>query len=60
MRLVDIAATVKIVDDVLAYGSSHRDHLTHIISTLQRCDNRRLTLNLRNLRFAHQEVNYCG
>ena len=43
--LGDLPQTVKIVDDILAYDYTYRDHLAHVISILQRCEKFGVTLN---------------
>ncbi|XP_064083006.1 uncharacterized protein LOC135199020 [Macrobrachium nipponense] len=58
--LGDIPQTVKIVDDVLAYDYSYKDHLAHIISILQRCDEYGITLNPQKICFAKSVVDFCG
>ncbi|XP_043217351.1 uncharacterized protein LOC122379318 [Amphibalanus amphitrite] len=58
--LGDIPNTVKVVDDLLAYDATYRDHLAHVIAVVQRCDERGITLNPKKFVFARHEVNYCG
>ena len=58
--LGDIPQTVKIVDDILAYDYSYCDHLSHVISILQRCDQYGVTLNPDKFRFAEAKVDFCG
>ena len=58
--LGDIAQTVKIVDDVLAYDASYRAHLAHVITVLQRCDDRGITLNPKKFQFARHALDFCG
>ena len=58
--LGDIPQTVKIVDDILAYDYSYRDHLAHVISILQRCEQYGVTLNPDKFRFAEAKVDFCG
>ena len=60
MALGDIPNTVKVVDDLLAYDATYRDHLAHVIAVVQRCDECGITLNPRKFVFARHEVNYCG
>ena len=52
--------TVKIVDDVLAYDASYKDHLAHIITILQGCDQYDITLNADKFMFAQGNVDFCG
>lgn len=56
----DVQRTLKIVDDILAYDNSYKEHLTHVISLLQRCDEFGITLNAEKFNFAAPEVDYCG
>ena len=58
--LGDIPQTVKIVDDILAYDYSYRDHLAHVINILQRCDQYGITLNPDKFKFAEAKVDFCG
>ena len=58
--LGDIPNTVKVVDDLLAYDTTYRAHLAHVIAVIQRCDERGITLNPKKFVFARHEVNYCG
>ena len=60
MALGDIPNTVKVVDDLLAYDVTYREHLAHVIAVVQRCDERGITLNPKKFVFARHEVNYCG
>ena len=60
MALGDIPNTVKVVDDLLAYDATYRDHLAHVIAVVQRCDERGITLNAKKFAFARHEVTYCG
>lgn len=54
------ARTVKIVDDILAFDSSYQDHLSHVISILQRCDRYGITLNADKFKFGRTSVDFCG
>ena len=58
--LGDIPQTVKIVDDVLAYDASYRDHLAHVITILERCAARGITLNRKKFQFARHALDFCG
>ena len=52
--------TVKIVDDVLAYDASYKDHLVHVIAILQHCDQYGITLNADTFIFVRGNVDFCG
>ena len=58
--LGDIPQTVKIVDDVLAYDTSYRAHLAHVIAILRRCASRGITLDRKKFQFARRALNFCG
>ncbi|XP_064116668.1 uncharacterized protein LOC135222514 [Macrobrachium nipponense] len=58
--LGDIPRTVKIVDDILVYDSSYRDHLAHVITLVQKCDKFGMTLNPDKIFFAQPNVEFCG
>ena len=58
--LGDIPQTVKIVDDILIYDRSYREHLERVIAVIKRCDSWGITLNPKKFRFARARVEYCG
>ena len=58
--LGDIPNTCKVVDDLLLYDKTYREHLAHVIAIVRRCDEWGITLNADKFRFAQQEVKYCG
>ena len=58
--LGDVLQMVKIVDDVLAYDFTYRQHLSHITSILERCDKFGITLNPKKFTFAENSVEFCG
>ena len=58
--LGDIPQTLKVVDDILAYDHSYRQHLQHIINIIRRCDAAGITLNPKKFHFAKTSVDYCG
>ena len=57
--LGDSPRTVKIVDDDLAYDA-YKDHLVHVITILQCCDQYGIILNADKFRFAQDNVDFCG
>ena len=58
--LSGIPDTAKIVDDILTYDVTYRQHLARVIDIIRRCDETGITLNPAKFRFARQEVNFCG
>ncbi|KAK3854724.1 hypothetical protein Pcinc_038818 [Petrolisthes cinctipes] len=58
--LGDIPRTMKVVDDILAYDTRYKDHLSHVITIIQRCDKHGITLNADKFSFAKNDVVYCG
>ena len=58
--LCGIPGTAKIVDDILTYDVTYRQHLSHVIDIIRRCDENRITLNPAKFQFARQEVDFCG
>ena len=42
---------VKIVDDILTYDVTYRQHLAHVIDVIRRCDDTGITLNPAKFRF---------
>ena len=55
-----IPDTAKIVDDILTYDVTYRQHLAHVIDVIRRCDETGITLNPDKFRFAQQELTFCG
>ena len=55
-----IPRTVKIVDDILLYDGSYKEHLSLVISVLQKCDKFGIPLNPEKFKYALRKVDYCG
>ena len=60
LAIDDATQTVKIVDDVLVYDFTYRQHLSHVTSILERCDKFGITLNAKKFSFAEYSVEFCG
>lgn len=58
--LGDIPCTIKIVDNILAYDGSYKQHLAHVISIVQRCDDAGIILNKQKFNFARHHVDFSG
>lgn len=58
--LGNVPQTVKIVDDILIYDMTYRQHLSRVISVLERCDMFGITLNAERFCFGETSVDYCG
>lgn len=58
--LGDIPQTIKIVDDILAYDTTYKDHLSHVINIVHRCDQHGVTLNREKFKFGENMIDFCG
>ncbi|XP_045118162.1 uncharacterized protein LOC123508472 [Portunus trituberculatus] len=58
--LGDIPQTIKIVDDILAYDTTYKDHLAHVINIVHRCDQHGVTLNKGKFKFGENMIDFCG
>ena len=50
----------RIVDDAVIYDSNERDHTDHVRQFLQRCMEKKITLNTDKWRFAQASVGFAG
>ena len=55
-----LASVAKVVDDILVYGSTPQAHLNSVIKVLDRCRERKVTLNPKKFQFCCQRVGYVG
>lgn len=53
-------SSVKIVDDILSYEADYQQHLNNVWHILSKCKEYGITLNPDKLKFAEEEVDYCG
>ena len=50
----------KIVDDVIVFNSNRGEHVSHVRAFLQRCQERRISLNPDKFQFSQQKVSFAG
>ena len=50
----------KIVDDVIVFNSNQGEHVSHVRAFLQRCQERRISLNPDKFQFSQQKVSFAG
>ena len=50
----------KIVDDVIVFNSNEGEHVSHSRAFLQRCQERRISLNPDKFQFSQQKVSFAG
>ncbi len=56
----DLPGTEIIMDDILVYGSTEKDHDQNLEKVLQRCREKNIKLNKQKCQFKVQEVKYMG
>lgn len=50
----------RITDDFIAYDDTYSGHVQHVRQILQRCVERRISLNLPKFHFGRQEIDFAG
>ena len=55
-----VPRTSKVVDDILAHDEDYANHLDHVWTILERCEEHGITLNPEKVDFAASEVEFCG
>lgn len=58
--LEDIPQTIKIVDDIIGYDVTYKDHLSHIINIVSLCDQHGITLNRERFNSWENVIHFCG
>ena len=58
--LSDVENTIKIVDDILIHDTDYKSHIGNIWSVLEKCEENKITLNPDKIKFAKEELEYCG
>ena len=59
IALAEIPIIVKVVDGILSYNDTSREH-QHVIKVVKKSDDAGITLNHGKFLFARNELNYCG
>jgi hypothetical protein len=56
----DIQGQINMTDDMMAFGKSEEDHQRSLLSVLERCEQKGLTLNLEKCEFYKKEITFFG
>ena len=58
--LADLCEYRRIVDDIIIYDSTIKDHITHVRAFLQCCAEKQIALNPQKSIFGVTEVTFAG